>query len=76
MISEEESNPLDLTQVIEFESEVSENNSEHPLFELEVTENCSEHPSLSSSISICGEDQDNIMTTEPSARSSGVRSGP
>ena len=76
MVGEEESNPLDLTQVIEFESEVSENSSENPLFELEVTENISEHPSSSSSISSGGEDQDNIITTEPSARRRVVRSNP
>ena len=76
MMGEEDSNPLDLTQVIEFESEVSENSSERPLFELEVTESSSEHPSSSSSIGSGGEDQDNTMTTEPSARSSGVRSDP
>ena len=63
--------------MIKFESEVSENSSEHPLFELEVTENSSEHPSLSLSLSSGGQDQDNIMSNvEPNARTSGVRSNP
>ena len=66
MIGEEESNPLDLTQVIEFESQVSENSSENLLFE----------SSSSSSISSGGEEVDNIMTTEPSARRSVVRPDP
>ena len=62
---EETINPLDLTQVIVFESEESKNSYEHPLFESEMTENSSEHPSSSSSISSGGEDRDNTMTTEP-----------